>query len=77
MMLNISFYLIFYVGIRDVLFIGGDFMVMIIKQFERYIYLFFQDLIFDYLRIIRIGIKFFVYWFYCYVINDDVDDLLW
>lgn len=63
-------------GIRDVLFTGGDPMVMTTKQLERYIHPLLQDPTLDHLRTIRIGTKSLAYWPYRYVTNDDADDLL-
>ena len=74
--LNISFPSISHVGIRDVLFTGGDPMVMTTKQLERYIHPLLQDPTLDHLRTIRIGTKSLAYWPYRYVTNDDADDLL-
>ena len=61
---------------RDVLFTGGDPMVMTTKQLERYIDPLLQDPTLDHLRTIRIGTKSLAYWPYRYVTNDDADDLL-
>ena len=63
-------------GVRDVLFTGGDPMVMSTKQLERYIDPLLQDPTLNHLRTIRIGTKSLAYWPYRYVTNDDADDLL-
>lgn len=76
MTLNSSFPSISHAGIKDVLFTGGDPMVMTTKQLERYINPLLQDPTLDHLRTIRIGTKSLAYWPYRYVTNDDADDLL-
>ncbi|XP_067024708.1 putative L-lysine 2,3-aminomutase aq_1632 [Acropora muricata] len=63
-------------GTTDVLFTGGDPMVMTSKQLQRYIDPLLQDPGLDHLRTIRIGTKSLAYWPYRYVTNDDADDLL-
>ncbi|MCR9076850.1 MAG: 4Fe-4S cluster-binding domain-containing protein, partial [bacterium] len=59
--------------ITDVLFTGGDPMVMKTKVFERYVE---QLLEIDHVRTIRIGSKSLAYWPQRYVTDGDADDML-
>jgi KamA family protein len=62
-------------GISDVLFTGGDPMVMRTKLLRRYVEPLLEPSL-EHLRTIRIGTKAPVYWPYRFVSDPDADDLL-
>lgn len=61
--------------VTDVLFTGGDPMIMKAKIFSNYIYPLLQDDIPN-LQTIRIGTKALSYWPYKFITDDDADDML-
>jgi len=62
-------------NVTDVLFTGGDPMVMSFKKLQAYIEPLLQPE-FDHIRTIRIGTKSISYWPYRYVTDKDSDDIL-
>eukprot|EP01006_Ploeotia_vitrea_P028019 TRINITY_DN60778_c0_g1_i1.p1 TRINITY_DN60778_c0_g1~~TRINITY_DN60778_c0_g1_i1.p1 ORF type:complete len:614 (+),score=-4.21 TRINITY_DN60778_c0_g1_i1:30-1871(+) len=60
-------------GLTDILFTGGDPMVMNSAQFSRYLDYVLQI---DHISTIRIGTKSLAYWPYKYVTDDDADNML-
>ena len=62
--------------VTDVLFTGGDPMVMKAKVLERYIRPILEDPELEHIRTIRIGTKSVAYWPQRYVSDADADDVL-
>lgn len=62
--------------VSDVLFTGGDPMVMSAKQWSRYLLPLITDPELEHLATIRIGSKSLGYWPYRYISDHDADDLL-
>ena len=62
--------------VSDVLFTGGDPMVMKAKVLERYIRPILEDPELEHIRTIRIGTKSVAYWPQRYVSDADADDVL-
>jgi len=63
-------------GISDVLFTGGDPMVLNSKQLGKYLDTIATDPNLDHVQTVRIGSKSLAYWPYKYVTDDDADDML-
>lgn len=62
-------------GISDVLFTGGDPMVMKTRVFERYVEPLLDESL-EHVQTIRIGTKSLAYWPQRFVTDDDADDML-
>jgi L-lysine 2,3-aminomutase len=63
-------------SISDLLFTGGDPMVMKAQQFEKYINPILEDPDMDHISTIRIGTKSVAYWPHRFVTDSDSDDIL-
>ncbi|XP_013405809.1 uncharacterized protein LOC106170480 isoform X2 [Lingula anatina] len=63
--------------VSDVLFTGGDPMVMTARQWQRYLLPLINDPTLDHVATVRIGTKSIGYWPYRYISDSDSDDILW
>ena len=62
--------------VSDVLFTGGDPMVMTSRQWRRYLLPLSRDPSLEHVSNIRIGSKSLAYWPYRYVTDPDADEIL-
>lgn len=63
-------------AVSDILFTGGDPMVLKSKQLGKYLDTIATDPSLDHIQTIRIGSKSLAYWPYKYVTDEDADDML-
>ena len=63
-------------SVSDVLFTGGDPMVMSARQLQRYLAAIVEDRRLDHVSTVRIGSKSLAYWPYRYVTDPDAGDIL-